>query len=176
MKDSITISGLPGSGTTTTARRLQETLNLPYVYVGDLFREMARDRDMSLSDFGAYCEEHPEVDKELDKKQEVMLMAGHLILEGRLAGWIAYRNSIPSFKIWLACEKEERVRRVAERENSALDMVRQQIQNREASEKRRYHAYYDIELDNLAIYDVVIDTTHVSPRKVETTILDAMEF
>jgi cytidylate kinase len=101
-------------------------------------------------------------------------MAGHLIVEGRLAGWIAHQNSIPAFKIWLTCEKEERVRRVAERENSTFEEVCQQIQKREVSEKKRYQAFYNIDLDNLSIYDIVIDTTHNSPIEVENTILKAM--
>jgi predicted cytidylate kinase len=174
MMDSITIGGLPGSGTTTTARRLQNTLDLPYVYVGDLFREMARDRGMSLLAFGIYCENHPEVDRALDKKQEVMLMAGNLILEGRLAGWIAFQHSIPAFKIWLVCEKGERVRRVAERENVARKNLGHQLQIREDSERDRFRNYYEIDLDNLSIYDVVIDTTNISPLEVEKTVLESM--
>ncbi|MGC9554661.1 MAG: (d)CMP kinase [Thermoplasmatota archaeon] len=175
MRDSITLGGLPGSGTTTTARRLQETLHLPYVYAGHLFRELARERGMTLAEFGAYCEEHPEVDRALDKKQEMLLAAGHLILEGRLAGWIAHRNSIPAFKIWLSCMEKERVRRVAEREGESLETVRREIEAREASEKKRYRRYYDIDLDDLSIYDVVVDTTSLPPTEVEAAILEAMD-
>lgn len=176
MKNSITIGGLPGSGTTCTAKRLHESLNLPYVYVGDLFREMARERGITLAEFSAYCEENSEVDRALDKKQEAMLMAGHLILEGRLAGLISHRQSIPAFKIWLICEKEERVRRVAEREDTKIDEIREYIEERETSEKKRYRAYYDIDLDDLTHYDIVVDTTHNSPVEVENIILGALNF
>jgi len=176
MRNSITIGGLPGSGTTCTAKRLHKSLNLPYVYVGNLFREMARERGITLAEFSAYCEENPEVDRALDKKQEAMLIAGHLILEGRLAGWIAHRNSIPAFKIWLTCEKEERVRRVAEREDTKIDEIREYIEERETSEKKRYCAYYDIDLDDLLHYDIVVDTTHNSPIEVENIILETMNF
>lgn len=175
MKDSITIGGLPGSGTTTTARRLQTTLHLPHVYAGNLFRDLARERGMTLAEFGAYCEQHPEVDRALDKKQELILMAGHVILEGRLAGWIAHRKSIPAFKIWLTCEEEERVRRVAEREGEDRKAVRGQMEAREASEKKRYRLYYDIDLDDLSIYDLVVDTTSLPPAEVEKAILEAMD-
>lgn len=174
MPDSITIGGLPGSGTTTTARRLHEQLDIPYVYAGDLFREMARERDMSLAEFGAYCEEHPEVDRSLDQKQKVILMAGNVILEGRLAGWIAHRNHIPCFKLWLTCNASERARRIAEREGDPVYQVRREMQEREQSEKKRYRAFYDIDLDDLSIYDLVIDTADLPPRDVVEQALDAM--
>jgi cytidylate kinase len=174
MPDSITIGGLPGSGTTTTAKRLHERLDMPYVYAGDMFRAMAEERDMTLAEFGAYCEEHSEIDRSLDQKQKVILMAGNVILESRLAGWIAHKNYIPSFKIWLTCDADERARRLAEREDEPIEQMKQEMQEREQSEKKRYRDYYDIDLDDLSIYDVVIGTTDVPPPEVVETALAAM--
>ncbi|NIA11047.1 MAG: AAA family ATPase [Nitrospiraceae bacterium] len=171
MNDTITIGGLPGSGTTTVAKILKEKLGLPYVYAGDMFRELANEHGMTLAEFGAYCEGHPEVDNALDKKQEVILMLGNVILEGRLAGWIAHRNNIPSFKIWLECEEGERVRRVAEREGGKLEDVKAQMTERENSEKTRYKNFYGIDLDDVSIYDAVIDTTHILPDEVVKKIM-----
>jgi len=175
MPDSITIGGLPGSGTTTTAKRLHDRLGIPYVYAGDMFRAMARERDMTLAEFGAYCEEHPEVDRMLDQKQKVILMTGNVILEGRLAGWIAHRNYIPCFKLWLTCDADERARRIAEREGDPVEQIQREMAAREQSEKKRYRAYYDIDLDDLSIYDAVVDTTTLPPADVEQRALAAME-
>ncbi|MEA2054790.1 MAG: AAA family ATPase [Candidatus Thermoplasmatota archaeon] len=174
MKDSITIGGLPGSGTTTVAKILKKKLALPYVYAGDMFREMAGEYSMTLAKFGAYCEQHPEIDVELDKKQEVILMAGHVILEGRLAGWIAYRNDIPSFKIWLDCSEDERVRRVMNREGGEFKRVLQEIKEREKSEKKRYKNFYGIDISDTSIYDIVIDTTNIPPEKVAEEIIEKL--
>ena len=46
-----TVSGPPGSGKTTASRLLSEKLGYPLVYVGNIFREMAKERGMSLADF-----------------------------------------------------------------------------------------------------------------------------
>ncbi len=173
--NSLTIGGLPGSGTTTVAKILKEKLGLPHVYAGDMFREMAKEYGMTLSEFGAYCEKHPEIDKELDKKQELILALGNVILEGRLAGWISYRNDIPAFKIWLECEEGERVRRVMEREGGEFEDVRKQMRERERSEKKRYKDFYGIDLDDLSIYNIVIDTTSIPPQKVVEKILEGMD-
>ena len=130
---------------------------------------------MTLAEFGAYCEEHPEIDRSLDRKQKVILMAGNVILEGRLAGWIAYKNYIPSIKIWLTCTADERARRIAERENESLRQVKEKMQEREQCEKKRYQNYYDVNLDDLSIYDVVIDTTRLPVPEVEECVLTAMQ-
>ncbi|KAA0002931.1 MAG: cytidylate kinase [Thermoplasmata archaeon] len=172
MKDRITISGLPGSGTTTVATILKKKLNLPYIYAGEIFRKMAEKYGMELLAFEKYCEEHPEVDKELDEKQEEILRKGKVILEGRLAGWIAYKNRIPAFKIWLDCEKGERVKRIIKREGGSFEVKRKEMEEREESETKRYKNFYGIDLNDVSIYDVVVDTTHIPPKKVVEKILE----
>ncbi len=172
--DNITIGGLPGSGTTTAAKNLKEEFGLPYVYAGGMFREMADERGMTLAEFGEYCEDHPEIDEALDKKQEVILMTGNVILEGRLAGWISHRNGIPSFKIWLECEEDERVKRVINREGGKFEEVKKQMREREKSEKKRYKNFYGVDIDGISIYDMVIDTTNIPPEKVVGKIMKEM--
>ncbi len=171
----ITISGLPGSGTTTIANLLKKKLNLQYIYAGKIFRKMAEENEMELLEFEKYCEENPEIDKKLDEQQEEILRKGNVILEGRLAGWIAYKNKIPAFKIWLDCEKEERVRRIVEREGGSLEEKRKEMEEREESEAKRYKNFYGIDLGDLSIYDVVVDTTNISPDVVMKKILEKIK-
>ena len=173
-KRTITISGLPGSGTTTVAKMLAERLNLNYVNVGMIFREMAEKNKMSLEFFEKYCEEHPEIDVELDKKQEEMMRKGNIIMEGRLSGWIAHLKKIPAFKVWLDCNEKERIRRIMEREGGDFFEKREEVKEREESERRRYMKFYGIDLNDTSIYDVVIDTTNITPEKVVEKILEAM--
>ena len=54
---------------------------------------------MSLEKFGKYCEKNKEIDQELDNNQLNILKKGNVILEGRLAGWLAYKNKIPALKL-----------------------------------------------------------------------------
>ena len=62
----ITISGTPGSGKSTIAQLLHERLKLRYVYSGLIFREIAEKYKMTLEEFGKYCENNSDIDKELD--------------------------------------------------------------------------------------------------------------
>jgi len=60
--------------------------------------------------------------------------------------------------VYLAAPEDVRARRVAERdgisENDALRLNKE----REASERKRYREYYDIDPDDLSAYDLVVNT------------------
>jgi len=170
----ITVSGTPGSGKTTVAKLLKEKIGLKYVYSGKVFREMARQYGMSLQDFGRYCEKHREIDEKLDNRQIEILKEGDVILEGRLAGWLAHRNNIPAFKILIDADIDVRAKRIVKREGGTVEERKKEIVEREKSEMLRYKKYYDIDLKDTSIYDVVVDSTNLSPKGVIDVILKKM--
>ncbi len=173
-KTTITISGLPGSGTSTIAEMLSNVLNIKRINTGEIFRGLAEEYKMKLQDFEEYCEQHPEIDIELDRRQEAILKEGNVILEGRLSGWIAHLKKIPAFKIWIDCEEDERVRRIINREGGDFFERRNEMRERERSEKRRYMKFYGINLDDKSIYDIVIDSTNLTPEQVLNKILEEL--
>jgi cytidylate kinase len=65
----------------------------------------------------------------------------------------------------------ERAKRVAKREKISIDESIKQILRREESEKKRYRAYYGIDLEDLSIYDSVINTQDKSPKEIEAAVL-----
>ncbi len=175
MVNTITISGLPGSGTTTVAEFLQKKLGWKHINMGKIFRELAEENRMKLQEFEEYCEENPRIDREIDKKQEKFLKEGNVILESRLAGWIAHLKRIPAFKVWLDCQEEERVRRIINREDGDFFEKKAEMKAREKSEKRRYKKFYGIDLDDKSIYDVIIDTTNLKPEEIADRILSMIQ-
>ena len=66
MNLTIAISGPAGSGKTTYAKRLAKELGLRYVSAGRLFRKMAKERDLSLVEFGKIAEKDFDIDREID--------------------------------------------------------------------------------------------------------------
>lgn len=171
----ITISGKPGSGKSTVANLLHEKLGVPYVYSGMLFRQSAEEHNMSLEEFGKYCEKNSKADKELDEKQVKILKKGNVILEGRLSGWIAYKNNISSFKIFIDADIKTRSSRIVNREKGDLIKRQKEILERERSESARYKKYYNIDLDDTSIYDLVIDSADKTPEQIVTLILKHLE-
>jgi len=162
----ITISGTPGSGKSTVGRLLSEKIGLKYVYSGDLFRKTAKKYNMSLEEFGSYCETHKEVDKELDDYQLEILRNGNVIVEGRITGWIAHRNNIPALKVILDADIETRVGRIVNRESGDVEKRKQEMLNREKNEALRYKNYYNIDLKDDSIYDLVIDSADKTPDEI----------
>jgi predicted cytidylate kinase len=168
----ITISGTPGSGKSTVAKILEKKLSLKYVYSGDIFRDMAKEYNMSLEEFGKFCEENKEIDEKLDDHQLEILKIGKVILEGRISGWIAYRNKIPAFKVWLDAKLDVRAKRIVKRENGDVENRKQEIITREKSEATRYKKYYNIDVKDLSIYDIIIDTVDKTPVEIAGMIID----
>ncbi len=162
----VTVGGLPGTGTTTLCRLLQEQLGIPYTYAGALFREEAKARGMSLAEFGALSQRDPSIDERLDDRQLHMLRKGGLILEGRLSGWLANRHKLPAVKVWVRCDEAERLRRIVDRDGGTLQEQADATWAREQSEADRYRRYYGVDLKDTAFYDLVLDSTHKMPQQL----------
>jgi predicted cytidylate kinase len=167
----ITISGSPGSGKTTVAKLLGKKLGLTYVYTGDIFRKLAKKYNMSLEAFGRYCENHREIDEELDRHQLEILQKGNVIVEGRISGWIAHRNNIRATKVLLDADIETRANRIVKRENGDAEKRKHEVVTREKSEATRYKNYYNIDITDSSIYDLVIDTSALSPEEIVQRIM-----
>ena len=97
----ITVSGLPGSGTSTISRLLAEYYELELISSGEVFRRIAKEKGMSLSEFGTMAEKDPSIDLAIDKNQrDIIRSQDNLILESRLAGHMA--SGVPNvLKIWI---------------------------------------------------------------------------
>lgn len=171
----LTVGGLPGTGTTTLCRLLERALQLPYIYAGQLFREEAARRGMTLAEFNALAQHDREVDQSLDLKQVELLRSGGVILEGRMSGWLAHRYEIPAFKTWLVCDEAEAIRRLVERDGGDAATQMSYTMDRVTRERDRYGRYYGADLTDLSIYDLVLDSTSTPPDALRDEVLAALE-
>jgi CMP/dCMP kinase len=155
----ITISGLPGSGTTTVSLLVAEALDLERVPGGEVFRQMAREAGMSLAAFGNHAQDHPEIDIELDDRLTERARRGGCVIESRLAGWLVTRAELPAVRVWIDCAADERARRVAERDGSSEAQALVDNAERARIEHGRYLVVYEIDLTDRSIYDLVLEST-----------------
>ena len=169
----ITVSGPPGCGATTVCEGLSAALDCGYVSGGDIFRELADDRGMSLSQLIAKTDETDEIDRALDQRLRTIAEKWGasnkaFVLESRLAGWLAGNRA--DLRIWLDAPDEVRVDRTQDREEMEAEM-----RVREVSEAGRYRSYYGIDIDDRSFYDLSINTARWSPEATLEMILSAVE-
>jgi CMP/dCMP kinase len=155
------------------ARGVAERAAVERLDGGTVWRSMAAELGLSVAEFSALCEGDPAYDAELDRRLAQRATAGDLVLESRLAGWIATNEQLPAVRVWLHCDAEERARRVAERDGGSLTSALEANEAREGSEAARYRSYYGIDLHDLSIYDLVLDSTTTPPSELIDTILRA---
>lgn len=172
----IAISGPPGSGKTTVSEIVSEHMGYRLVLVGQVFREMASEKRISLEAFGRFAEEDETIDRELDVRMvAVAKESSDIVIEGRLTGALMRRHDIPALKAHIDATEEVRSRRVAEREDKPADVVLREMQMRERSERKRYRAYYGIDPSDPSIYDMWIDSSVKTPEEVAGAIISVAE-
>ena len=171
----VTISGLPGSGTTTAGRLLADALGWEFQSSGELFRSMADARGVSLAEFGALAESDERIDRELDERAVALMHeSGGLVMEGRLAGWMAFRNAFGEARVWLESDAVTRARRVADRDGGSASQQQAAMTARETSEAARYRDYYDIDIGSREPYTLITDSGALAPKAIVARIRGAL--
>jgi CMP/dCMP kinase len=157
----ITVSGLPGSGTTSLSRYLAQRHNFTMISAGEVFRECAQKHNLELAEFGRLAEKDPTFDKMIDLRQkEIAEEKDNIIVEGRLSGWMVEKADL---KIWLFAPIDCRIDRIVYRDQIADDETAKKITiERERCEAGRYSAYYNIDINDLSIYHIILNSAHWS--------------
>lgn len=170
----ISITGDLGSGKSTVCRYLKEQYGFNVYSTGVIQRSLAEKYNMTTYDFNKYMETHPEIDEEIDaaltergKRDEDM------ILDSRMA-W----HFVPdSFKVYLAVDTDTAVGRVLEDHRGTVetygsfDDAKCRLLERKASENLRYSTKYGVDCADLLNFDLVVDTTQITPQEVAETIM-----
>jgi len=156
----ITISGQIGAGKSVIGKELSKKLNYKYISAGEIFKKLAKEKKMELTEFLKYAEKNLEIDKEIDEKQKQIEQ--NCILDSRMGFYFAN----PELKIWLKAPLKVRVKRVAKRENFDLKDVEKKIREREKEERERYKRLYSIDIYKLENYDLIIDTEKFNVEQI----------
>jgi cytidylate kinase len=170
----LTVSGPPGAGKSTTVAALAEAFGLEHVSGGDIFRELADERGLTAVEFNRLAEDDDQIDRDLDRRlRTVALERDDVLLESRLAGWLA--GDAADLRLWLDAPIEVRAARIASREGKSAATALTETREREQSEARRYQEYYGVDISDLSIYDITLNTARWSESEVPGILTAAVQ-
>ena len=167
----ITIGGNVGAGKTTLANNLANALHYEQLYVGDILRKMAAEKNLSIEQFYAQLKNDPAIEQAVDKRQATMMREhDDLIVQGRVAWYFTQQSAFPIFNILLTVDPATGAARAgAKKENvgKTTDEMVIATADREKMERERYAMLYGIK-DHLdpAHYDFILDTTSLTEQEV----------
>lgn len=165
----ITISGKICTGKTTLFWNLQKKLNWPTFSTGQYFRDYARQHNLSLEK----AEEQDErITKEVDfRVRKLLKQDKNIIAEGWMTGIMA--NKFPGIlKILLISDYMERIKRFSQREKISFVEAEKRLHDRENNWlKKLKNIYKRNDIFDTKNYDLIIDTTYLSPKQVFEKVL-----
>lgn len=169
----ITISGHIGSGKSTVSSILSNLLGYRTYSGGFFFRKLGEEKKISIEEVNKLAENDPVLDHELNNMiREFMEKNDFIIVESRLSGFISWKFSIPAFRVFLDAPLDVRMERVKQRDGSSFN--KDLFIKREESENMRYKKYFNYDMDNLSIYDLIVDTTKGGPDQIAKKIIGSI--
>ena len=167
----ITVSGPHGTGKSTYAARLAESLKIRHVSAGLLFRRLAREKRVSLEEFGQLALKEPSIDRLVEERTMKEAEKDNVVLDGQLTGW-ALKNKA-DLRIYLTAPERVRLKRIARRDKITLEEARKQTRLRESVQRKRYLKHYGFRVGDRSIYQLVLDTSLGSIDDTAKVLLDA---
>jgi cytidylate kinase len=173
---SIVLNGDLGSGKSTVSRLLAEGLGIRRVSVGDLYRELARQRGLTALQLNLHAELDDKIDFYVDQLQRDIAAAGEqLIVDSRLA-WFFFTDAL---KVHIVADPAVSAARVLGRPGDSVESYATveeaiaRIAERGESERARFLSRYGADKTRWSNYDLVVDSTSASPEEIAARIEDA---
>lgn len=174
----ITIAGDLGSGKSTVANHLINSINYRIESAGLIFRRLAEEHGMTAKEFNQFIESNPKYDnmvddtiKEMGEKEE------NIIFDSRLAWFFVPK----SFKIYMYVDVDVATERIfndkgrVSESYSDMATAKKEIIERRQSEVLRYKTFYNADINNYKNYDFIIDTSHATKDEVNELVLSSFK-
>ena len=171
----ITITGETGSGVSTVTNKLADVLVYRKFSAGSIFRTLARQYDMTVDDLNDFARNNGVVDREIDTLIRRNGEGSEIVLDARLGYYWIH----DSFSVYLKVDPDIAAHRIYEDisngrryEDGAttINQVIMGIQKQAQSTQERYFRDYGIDVSNINMFDLVINSDDKSPDEIVTMI------
>ncbi len=170
----ISISGTPGSGKSTLAEFLAKKLKLKLYLVGEMVRDIAEKKGLSIFELDKAAAHERSIDREIDKIHK-KIIGKNVVIDSR----IAFHFFPKSLKIFLYCKPEIAAKRIFESRRKTEKMnfkqTLQEIRQRNKIDVLRYKKYYHIDIDDFDNYDLIIDTSKMEMNEMNEIALKTIK-
>ncbi len=170
----IIISGLPGAGKSSVAKRIAKKLGYKHYSTGDIQREIANEKGLTIAQLGELEAEDKSIDLMIDNKTKQIVNEKDKIV---MDSWLAPNFVNDAFCVFLKCDMDERARRRLKhkRKEESFDSIQEtkkNMQKRTKTNRERWIRYYDYDFLDMNNYNLVVDTTNISVEEVVQQIME----
>lgn len=175
----ISIAGDLGSGKSLLTGALVSHFGAQRYSTGNAQRLIAGSMGISTLELNKLAETDKSIDDKIDSVfKDLANTDTNLVVDSRMA----FHFLPMSFRIRLEVHPKvaaERISadtgRIGEADFKSVEEIEAGILARKASERARFKAYYDVDIEDHAGYDLVVNTTGVSPEAVAKLVIEAIE-
>ena len=173
----ITLTGDLGSGKSSVSKILCSK-GYDYVTVGKLFREEANRRGVTVEQLNKMAETDPQIDATVDNMQtEMGKLKDNTIFDSRLA----FHFVPDSYKVYMMVNLHEAASRIysdktrVSEVHRSLKTTEDDIMYRRGLEIARYKQKYGADYSDYHNFDLIVDTTCITPEVVANTIITGVQ-
>ncbi|MCL2125121.1 MAG: AAA family ATPase [Oscillospiraceae bacterium] len=174
MSVKISITGDLGSGKSTVCKELNNKYGLKIFSTGTIQRKIAVDMGMTTLELNKYMETHPEIDEQIDGELVKLSSSDeNIAIDSRMA-WHFVKNT---YKVFLTTDETVAAQRVVSDQRGQSERYAdvphaiKLLKERKTSENYRYKDKYGVDCYNYANFDLILDTTEISPAAMADTIM-----
>lgn len=157
----VAISGKSGCGNTTVSTLLAEKLGVKLINY--TFRQLAAEKGLTLAQVIENAKTDDSYDIFVDNHQVELAKAEPCVLGSRLAIWMLKEADL---KVYLFASDETRAKRILNREGGDLQKIKDFTAMRDSEDTRRYKKIYNIDNNDYAFSDLIIDTANYNPEQI----------
>ncbi len=156
----IVVSGPPGSGKSTLAKKLAMRFKLRYHSTGALFRRIASERGVDVATLDELAKKDPSIDLEIDRIARDEATRGNVVVDAHIGGWLL--RDLSDLSIYVTASLETRAKRISRRDKKSFEEAMREIISRENAMRSRFKEIYNIDIEDLSVYDLIINTERIN--------------